>query len=204
MLVTWFVLAATISAIPLFLEYSKVTRKYEIIKKPRHRHVRANNDAPFSDRKLHHKMKREKAINEANLDYQDQEDIEVGITTTIKPIMVKRTKNHVGKEVPECRLQIAETLPASVFEEKDLADNHLEMHTVSGSPIFQELGLSCSTTHKWPQSVKKRQTHLKLTILGSQLKNNDVYDVICYELKACSTGFFKIANFRQFWSFLKL
>ena len=37
-LATWFVIAATISTIPLVLEYSKVTRKYEIIKKPRHRH----------------------------------------------------------------------------------------------------------------------------------------------------------------------
>ena len=37
-LATWFVIAATISTIPLMLEYSKVTKKYEIIKKPRHRH----------------------------------------------------------------------------------------------------------------------------------------------------------------------
>ena len=40
-LATWFVIAATISTIPLVLEYSKVTRKYEIIKKPRHRHFNA-------------------------------------------------------------------------------------------------------------------------------------------------------------------
>ena len=39
MLATWFLVAATISAIPLFLEYSKVQRKYDIIKIPRHRHL---------------------------------------------------------------------------------------------------------------------------------------------------------------------
>ena len=67
-------------------------------------------------------------------DYEDEEEIEVGITTTINPIKsVNRVKSRPKKfdvSIPTCQMQIAETLPASVFEEKDLAPNHLPMHEV--------------------------------------------------------------------------
>ena len=67
-------------------------------------------------------------------DYEDEEDIEVGSTTTINPVKsVNRVKSKPKKfdvSIPTCRMQIAETLPASVFEDKDLAPNHLPMHEV--------------------------------------------------------------------------
>ena len=40
------------------------------------------------------KLKRDKAVLESNVDYEDEEEIEVGFTTTIQPIKsVKRTKS---------------------------------------------------------------------------------------------------------------
>ena len=79
------------------------------------------------------KLKRDKAVLESNVDYEDEEEIEVGFTTTIQPIKsVKRTKNASKKldSIPTCQIQIAETLPVSVFDDKDLAPNHLPMHEV--------------------------------------------------------------------------
>ena len=79
------------------------------------------------------KLKRDKAVLESNVDYEDEEEIEVGFTTTVQPIKsVKRTKNASKKldSIPTCQIQIAETLPVSVFDDKDLAPNHLPMHEV--------------------------------------------------------------------------
>ena len=79
------------------------------------------------------KLKRDKAVLESNVDYEDEEEIEVGFTTTIQPIKsVKRTKSSSKKldSIPTCQIQIAETLPVSVFDDKDLAPNHLPMHEV--------------------------------------------------------------------------
>ena len=84
-----------------------------------------------------HRKKREKAILESNLDYQDEEDIEVGFTTTITPVKIKRKRNtnkikssNDYDELPKCQFHISETLPATVFSPKDLAKNHLPMHKV--------------------------------------------------------------------------
>ena len=92
------------------------------------------------------KLKRDKAVLESNVDYEDEEEIEVGFTTTIQPIKsVKRTKNASKKldSIPTCQIQIAETLPVSVFDDKDLAPNHLPMHEVcnktSSSDVFTNL-----------------------------------------------------------------
>ena len=78
-------------------------------------------------------MKRDKAVFESNVDYEDEEEIEVGFTTTLQPIIsVKRSNSAYKKSnvIPSCQIQIAETLPSSVFEDKDLAPNHLPMHVV--------------------------------------------------------------------------
>ena len=92
------------------------------------------------------KLKRDKAVLESNVDYEDEEEIEVGFTTTIQPIKsVKRTKNASKKldSIPTCQIQIAETLPVSVFDDKDLAPNHLPMHEVcnktNSSDVFTNL-----------------------------------------------------------------
>ena len=133
MLLTWFVIAAAISSIPLFFEYSRVTKKYEIIKKPRHRHSHDNQF--YKGNK--HKISRLVAIEESIKDYEDEEEIEVGFTTTHRPIKVKRVQKKVDKpEFPSCQMQIAETLPASVFDNSDLAENHLPMHEVISIPTL--------------------------------------------------------------------
>ena len=65
---------------------------------------------------------------------QDEEDIVVGQTTTVAPLKTKRKRTNKFKMVengmPICKMRIAETLPASVFSEKDLAKDHLPMHEV--------------------------------------------------------------------------
>ena len=132
-LVTWFAMAALISAIPLFLEYSRVSKKYDIIRKPRHRHSNNLFDSHASS-KHKDRLNRDKAVFESNKDYEDEEDIEVGFTTTVQPIKIDRVQNHVQTakkdSIPTCTMRIAETLPASVFDDKDLALNHLPMHVV--------------------------------------------------------------------------
>ena len=94
------------------------------------------------------KLKRDKAVLESNVDYEDEEEIEVGFTTTIQPIKsVKRTKNASKKldSIPTCQIQIAETLPVSVFDDKDLAPNHLPMHEVCNRRIHQMSSPICFT-----------------------------------------------------------
>ena len=50
------------------------------------------------------------------------------------PLKTKRKRTNKFKMVengmPICKMRIAETLPASVFSEKDLAKDHLPMHEV--------------------------------------------------------------------------
>ena len=93
-----------------------------------------------------HRKKREKAILESNLDYQDEEDIEVGFTTTITPVKIKRKRNtnkikssNDYDELPKCQFHISETLPATVFSPKDLAKNHLPMHKVRSTTLQEFL-----------------------------------------------------------------
>jgi hypothetical protein len=56
--------------------------------------------------------------------------------TTMTPIKLRKSARHRVRDansVPICQMQIAETLPASVFADSDLADNHLPMHEVQES-----------------------------------------------------------------------
>lgn len=132
----WFMLAVVLSAIPLLKEYSKVQKSYQYVKRPHHRHNKmplfGDYEPQLTKKKKNHKTNRDKAILESNKDYEDEEVILVGYTTTVEPVIMKRARHKpVAKSrVPECQMRIAETLPATVFSDSDLADNHLPMHDV--------------------------------------------------------------------------
>ena len=132
----WFIIAVVLSAIPLLKEYSQVQKSYQYVKRPHHRHHRVPVLGDFEppEQKKSHKAKRDKAILESNKDYEDEEDILVGHTTTVQPVIMKRVRKKAQSKAKEaistCGMQIAETLPASVFSPADLAENHLPMHDV--------------------------------------------------------------------------
>ena len=70
MIYRWFVIILTLSFIPVFIEFSKVQKNYEIVKRPHHRHHVISEVLSNELTKQHHRKKREKAIVESNTDYQ--------------------------------------------------------------------------------------------------------------------------------------
>ncbi len=69
----WFVVLIGISSIPVLIEFSKVQKQYEVIKRPRHRHhsrlIDSEDDSP-QGRGRREKRERVKAIIESNNDYE--------------------------------------------------------------------------------------------------------------------------------------
>ena len=70
MIYRWFVIILTLSFIPVFIEFSKVQKNYEVVKRPHHRHHVISEVLSNELTKQHHRKKREKAIMESNTDYQ--------------------------------------------------------------------------------------------------------------------------------------
>ena len=70
MIYRWFVIILTLSFIPVFIEFSKVQKNYEVVKRPHHRHHVISEVLSNELTKQHHRKKREKAIVESNTDYQ--------------------------------------------------------------------------------------------------------------------------------------
>ena len=87
MIYRWFVIILTLSFIPVFIEFSKVQKNYEIVKRPHHRHHVISEVLSNELTKQHHRKKREKAIVESNTDYQVTNNIHISTVCFLSEIV---------------------------------------------------------------------------------------------------------------------